>query len=74
MIKIRWSDLLQQITEFWAETVGYDAAVFESVADPAAGLDGPWPAKGMLYSRVTSIYGGSSEIQHNIVARRALGL
>jgi len=74
MIKIRWSDLLQQITEFWAETLGYDAAVFESVSDPAAGLDGPWPAKGMLYSRVTSIYGGSSEIQHNIVARRALGL
>jgi alkylation response protein AidB-like acyl-CoA dehydrogenase len=30
--------------------------------------------KGMLYSRVTSIYGGANEIQRNIIARRSLGL
>jgi alkylation response protein AidB-like acyl-CoA dehydrogenase len=27
-----------------------------------------------LHSRVTSIYGGSNEIQRNIIARRALAL
>ena len=34
----------------------------------------PYALQGALYARVTSIYGGTSEIQHNIIARRALGL
>ncbi len=71
MIKIRWSELLQQITEFWVEVMGYDAARFGPL--DAASTE-PWPMMGMLYSRVTSIYGGANEIQRNIIARRALGL
>jgi alkylation response protein AidB-like acyl-CoA dehydrogenase len=74
MIKVRWSELLQQITEFWVETMGYDAAPFNALRDGVPRLDGPWPAKGMLYSRVTSIYGGANEVQRNIIARRALSL
>lgn len=74
MIKVRWSELLQQITEFWTETLGYEAALFGPVGNQALGIAGPWPAKGMLYARVTSIYGGANEIQRNIIARRALGL
>ncbi len=72
MIKVRWSELLQEITEFWVEALGYDAARF-SALDAQNSVE-PWPALGMLYSRVTSIYGGANEIQHNIIARRALGL
>jgi alkylation response protein AidB-like acyl-CoA dehydrogenase len=34
----------------------------------------PYAMQGALYARVTSIYGGTSEIQHDIIARRALGL
>ncbi|WP_293902033.1 acyl-CoA dehydrogenase family protein [Phenylobacterium sp.] len=74
MIKIRWSELLQQVTEFWTELLGYDAAPFGAVGNQPLAGEGPWPAKGMLYARVTSIYGGANEIQRNIIARRALGL
>jgi alkylation response protein AidB-like acyl-CoA dehydrogenase len=74
MIKVRWSELLQQVTEFWVEALGYDAALFNAAGNHPPTLDGPWPAKGMLYSRVTSIYGGANEVQRNIIARRALSL
>ena len=50
--------------------MGYGAARFGALDanTPVA----PWPMMGMLYSRVTSIYGGSSEIQRNIIARTVL--
>jgi alkylation response protein AidB-like acyl-CoA dehydrogenase len=58
-----------------------EQAVFDLVADglPEAVLldDDPvgerWRAE-LLYSRAATIYGGSSEIQRNIVARRLLDL
>jgi alkylation response protein AidB-like acyl-CoA dehydrogenase len=77
MLKLRWSELAQQTTELWAEALGYDAAVFapldgeQSLDMPA---DMPLALRGAVYSRVVSIYGGSSEIQRNIIARRSLGL
>ena len=76
MLKIRWSELLQRTTELWVETLGYDASCFvpagaESAAD---NLDKSGPMCAYLHGRVTSIYGGSNEIQRNIIARRALGL
>lgn len=74
MIKVRWSELLQEVTEFWTELQGYDAMHFGAVNNAPLPGPEPWAAKGMLYSRVTSIYGGSNEIQRNIIARRALGL
>jgi len=73
MIKVRWSELLQEVTEFWVEALGYGAAAFAPLSEANAGAE-PWPMLGMLYSRVTSIYGGANEIQRNIIARRALGL
>ena len=74
MIKVRWSELQQQITEFWVEALGYDAAAFNGEQNDALPDDMPWAMMGMLYARVTSIYGGSNEIQRNIIARRSLGL
>lgn len=76
MIKLRWSELLQRATELWVETLGYDATRF-APAGPQPGtvpLDQSGPMTAYLHSRVTSIYGGSNEIQRNIIARRALGL
>ena len=76
MLKLRWSELLQQSTELWAEALGYDAAMFVPLdgANVPVPTDMPHAMRGALYARVTSIYGGSSEIQRNIIARRALGL
>jgi alkylation response protein AidB-like acyl-CoA dehydrogenase len=76
-LKIRWSELVQRITELWAEALGYDAIAFA----PADGADEsslpqgpPYPMRAALYSRVTTIFGGSNEIQRNIIARRMLAL
>jgi alkylation response protein AidB-like acyl-CoA dehydrogenase len=68
MLKIRWSELLQRITELWVESAGYDAADMDAPDEP------PNPLPSYLHGRVTTIYGGSNEIQRNIIARRSLGL
>ncbi|MCU1352830.1 MAG: caiA 3 [Acidimicrobiales bacterium] len=58
-----------------------EQAVYDLVADalPAAVTIGDDPTSerwrtGFLYSRAATIYGGSAEIQRNIIARRLLGL
>jgi alkylation response protein AidB-like acyl-CoA dehydrogenase len=73
MVKLRWSDLYQRGTALWMEALGPEAAHFRALEGEGPSVM-PYAMQGALYSRVTSIYGGSSEIQHNIIARRALGL
>lgn len=74
MVKLRWSQLLQAGTELWIEAIGQRAAHFQAMDGGPLDADMPQALQGALYARVTSIYGGTSEIQHNIIARRALGL
>ena len=74
MVKLRWSQLTQAGTALWVEALGPEASHFEPLDDATLPTDQPYALQGALYSRVTSIYGGSSEIQHDIIARRALGL
>ena len=76
MLKLRWSELLQAITELWFETLGYDAAAFRLLDESARAVDPDlgYTIQGVLNARVTTIYGGSSEIQRNIISRRHLGL
>ncbi|MBL0916245.1 MAG: acyl-CoA dehydrogenase, partial [Sphingopyxis sp.] len=75
MVKLRWSELTQQATALWVEALGPKAQHFAALDDESALTDDmPFALKGALYARVTTIYGGSSEIQRNIIARRALGL
>ena len=74
MVKLRWSQLTQAGTALWTEAIGPEAAHFAALDHAALAPDMPYAMQGTLYSRVTSIYGGSSEIQRNIIARRALGL
>ncbi|CAN7519804.1 acyl-CoA dehydrogenase family protein [Acidovorax sp. LjRoot117] len=76
MLKLRWSELLQRATELWVETLGYDGTRFASAggAPGTVPMEQSGPMTAYLHSRVTSIYGGSNEIQRNIIARRALGL
>jgi alkylation response protein AidB-like acyl-CoA dehydrogenase len=82
MMKCQGSEAQQAITELALEAVGIHAAPF--VADPLSELatNGPhpgpeyaWPTAGNYFSyRKTSIYAGSNEIQHNIMAKMVLGL
>lgn len=74
MVKLRWSELYQRAVSLWVDALGPEAAHFRSIDDATPHADMPYVMQGALYSRVTSIYGGSSEVQHNIIARRALGL
>jgi alkylation response protein AidB-like acyl-CoA dehydrogenase len=84
MLKLEGSQAQQAITEVALEAVGVYASPF--VEDPWAELDGetnvvrPGPdyagATAPMYFnyRKTSIYAGSNEIQHNIMAKMILGL
>ncbi len=81
MLKIKGSELRQRLTELSVEAVGY----YAMAADPRV-QDPGWnePAIGpeyanlsmadYLYSRASSIYGGTNEVQHNIIAKMVLGL
>ncbi len=58
----------QGYAEFAVGTFGIEAAIGD-----ADQLPGKW-AEYLLYSRATTIYGGTSEVQLNIIAERLLGL
>jgi alkylation response protein AidB-like acyl-CoA dehydrogenase len=58
----------QGYAEFAVSSFGTDAAI----GDPET-LQGKWNER-LLYSRATTIYGGTTEVQLNIIAERLLGL
>ncbi len=80
MLKLRASEVYQDLIECAADALGhagiaYDANTLHGEAPPPLGPD---DAAGILryhlYNRAATIYGGSSEIQRNIIAKSALGL
>lgn len=74
VLKLRGTQLQQATTELMMEVAGPDALPFEAgdeIASP------PWAqhsAPRYLNYRKTSIYGGSNEVQRNIIASTILGL
>ncbi len=58
----------QGYAEFAVSSFGVDGAIWEEDS-----LEGKW-AEYLLASRATTIYGGTSEVQLNIIAERLLGL
>ena len=84
MLKLEGSQAQQQITELALEAVGVYGAPFiedtwaqlrTGVNDTRPGPDYAAPAAPMYFNyRKTSIYAGSNEIQHNIMAKMILGL
>jgi alkylation response protein AidB-like acyl-CoA dehydrogenase len=68
ILKIHQTELYQRITDMLLSVAGEDAALLAPVAD------GVFPAGQFLVARPTTIYGGTSEIQRNILATRVLGL
>jgi alkylation response protein AidB-like acyl-CoA dehydrogenase len=81
LMKLRGSELRQDIEEALVDALGPAGIVFEPKAalgegrmPPAGPLEATGILRGHLYGRATSIYGGSNEIQRNIIAKAALGL
>lgn len=73
MLKIKGSELQQRLAELLVDTQGRSAAPFgPDAADPERRSPGPL-FKSHFDTRVVTIYGGSNEIQRNIIAK-SLGL
>jgi alkylation response protein AidB-like acyl-CoA dehydrogenase len=69
--KLYWSEMYQRLMETALEVEGADSVLLPGDAD--APVAGAFPYK-FLQSRAMTIYSGTSEIQRNIIAERALGL
>jgi alkylation response protein AidB-like acyl-CoA dehydrogenase len=80
LLKVRASETYQDIIEATADALGYagiayDPATLHGERPPPLGPD---DAAGILryhlYNRAATIYGGSTEVQRNIIAKSVLGL
>jgi alkylation response protein AidB-like acyl-CoA dehydrogenase len=71
VIKIFASELLQTLNDLLIEAAGGHAATEDPIATQFGAVDVAAP---FLQSRRVTIYGGSSEIQRNVLARRVLNL
>lgn len=73
ILKLRGSEILQRAMELAMEAMGPNALSWfneEGVVPPLE----QWVASTFNYTRATTIYGGSNEIQKNIIAKAVLGL
>ena len=70
MLKLHQSDLLQRITDTMLEIAGGNAGLLE----PMGGNRELNPAGLFIQARPVTIYGGSNEIQRNILAKAVLAL
>jgi len=73
IIKVFYSELLQDFTELGVRMGGLDAQYLQPVLMGGGYETGYW-MHDHLYSWSWTIAGGSNEIQRNIIAERALGL
>jgi alkylation response protein AidB-like acyl-CoA dehydrogenase len=69
--KLAWSYLSQDIAELAVEVQGVRAPLWRG--SPGLADGGRWQ-QSLVYSRMTTIGAGTTEIQKNILAERALGL
>ena len=78
LLKLRSSELRQELTHLYMEVAGPFAmrlALEAESEDEAIGPDWAGVATGVyLNNRKVTIYGGTSEVQHNILAKAVLGL
>lgn len=70
MLKIFQSELFQRINELALQTAGEAAALLDPIPEDAA----LYPAGLFIQSLCATIYGGSNEIQRNILAKQVLDL
>jgi alkylation response protein AidB-like acyl-CoA dehydrogenase len=81
VLKVRGTDIQQMLTELMLEAAGPNAMAFDpaylegATEHSVAGDDEAAPLASDYFNfRKTSIYGGSNEIQRNIIAQMILGL
>ncbi len=73
ILKIKGTEIQQWLAELSIEVCGYYAHILND-GEPV-GNDYAWAASAKyLYGRASTIYGGSNEIQKNIISKAVLGL
>ena len=72
MTKLQWSETFQDLWEAFDDVLGADATLDRGPRTGGSDLR-PLHAQAM-WSRSVTIWGGSSQVQRNIVAERVLGL
>ena len=77
VLKIKGSEIQQTTTELLMEVIGPFAAPFDEHGDEGSNESMDWTAQiapSYFNNRKVSIYGGSNEIQRNIITKAVLGL
>ncbi len=74
IIKLVGTELLQETTELCMDTLGHDALGWLDSPPEALPEHARYVASQFNYLRASTIYGGSNEIQRNIIAKAILGL
>jgi len=76
MLKLKGSQLVQDMDSALLEIIGYWGLPWDSgSAEAAVGPeDAEYVASGLFHHRGYTIAGGTSEVQHNIIAKQVLGL
>ena len=73
ILKLRGSEILQQSFELAMEVMGLDSLSWFNEPGVVPPIE-QWVPSAFNYTRATTIYGGSNEIQKNIIAKLILGL
>ncbi|MSP26437.1 MAG: hypothetical protein EXR75_15045 [Myxococcales bacterium] len=73
ILKIRGSEINQQCFELAMEAMGHNSMSWFNPAGTVPAREA-WVPQSFNYTRATTIYGGSNEIQRNIIAKHLLGL
>ena len=73
ILKIRGSEILQQSMELAMEVMGINSLTWFNEPGVVSPTE-EWVPSLFNYTRATTIYGGSNEIQKNIIAKLILGL
>jgi len=81
VLKIRRAEMLQQMDELVIEAIGYyglpyqpEIREFRNSGTPVGSETAATAMPRYLNNRAATIYGGSNEVQRNILAKRTLGL
>jgi alkylation response protein AidB-like acyl-CoA dehydrogenase len=74
ILKLVGTEVYQEITELTMDALGHDALGWFDSASEALPEHERWVASQFNYLRASTIYGGSNEIQRNIIAKHILGL
>ncbi|MBK6691130.1 MAG: acyl-CoA dehydrogenase family protein [Myxococcales bacterium] len=73
LLKIRGSEILQQLFELAMSIMGHDSLSWFNGASSVPPIE-EWVPSQWAYYRASTIYGGSNEIQRNVIAKMILNL